>query len=62
MIVQKIVELAHSLNLDVIAEGVETQRQIEILKEFNCKYIQGYYYSKPLKSNDLIDFINKRGE
>ena len=47
-IVQTIVALAHSLGLDVTAEGIETAEQLEQLKGFACEMGQGYYFSKPL--------------
>jgi EAL domain-containing protein (putative c-di-GMP-specific phosphodiesterase class I) len=47
-IVQTIVALAHSLGLDVTAEGIETAEQLEQLKGFSCEMGQGYYFSKPL--------------
>lgn len=43
-----IIHLAHTLELDVIAEGVEKAEQIQFLKEKNVKFVQGYYYSRPL--------------
>ncbi len=47
-IVRAIIELAHTLNISVIAEGVEEEAQKQILKELNCDIIQGFLYSKPL--------------
>ncbi len=47
-IVRAIIDLAHTLNISVIAEGVEEEAQKEILKELNCDIIQGFLYSKPL--------------
>jgi EAL domain-containing protein (putative c-di-GMP-specific phosphodiesterase class I) len=47
-IVRAIVTLAHSLNIDTVAEGVETPEQLAQLRALECKYAQGYYYSKPL--------------
>lgn len=47
-IVQAIITLAHNLDIDVVAEGVETVRQMVQLKELKCKYAQGYFFSKPL--------------
>lgn len=47
-IVQAIVTLAHSLNMKVIAEGVETAVHVEQLRNLGCEYGQGYYFSKPL--------------
>jgi len=47
-VVRMIIELAHTLSLEVIAEGVETEEQAALLKEMNCDFAQGYYFSKPL--------------
>ncbi|PSB05198.1 EAL domain-containing protein [Merismopedia glauca] len=44
------ISLAHSLNLEVIAEGVETLEQLTILRELKCQYAQGYFFAKPLDS------------
>ncbi len=49
-IVQAIISIAHSLNLSVIAEGVETEEQCRLLTQYQCNEIQGYYFSKPLAS------------
>jgi EAL domain-containing protein (putative c-di-GMP-specific phosphodiesterase class I) len=45
--------MAHSLNLSVIAEGVETAEQIEFLRMLACYQVQGYYYSPPLPAEDF---------
>ncbi len=49
-IVRAIVVLAHNLGMEVVAEGVETQMQVEHLKSMNCDYFQGYLASRPLDS------------
>ena len=49
-----IVDMSKALDIDVIAEGVETQSEDEIIKTFKNITVQGYLYSKPLKSNDFI--------
>ncbi|MDP4144627.1 MAG: EAL domain-containing protein [Bacillota bacterium] len=48
-----LIALAHSLDLLVVAEGVEYVEQLDILKNQSCDIIQGYYFSKPLSANDL---------
>jgi diguanylate cyclase (GGDEF)-like protein/PAS domain S-box-containing protein len=58
-IVQAIIGIAHSLNLTVIAEGVETAQQYDILTQYHCNEIQGYYFSKPLLSEAAGRFIKK---
>jgi EAL domain-containing protein (putative c-di-GMP-specific phosphodiesterase class I) len=47
-IVRAIVEMAHSLRLEVIAEGVETEEQLRQLQELGCNYLQGFLFSKPV--------------
>lgn len=54
-----IVALAHSLNIAVICEGVETHEQNELLSQSDCDYIQGFYYSKPIPSYGCESFIEK---
>ena len=54
-IIKAIISLAHNLNLRVIAEGVETKRQLEFLKTWGCDELQGYYISKPLPPEALVD-------
>jgi len=51
-IVRAIVEMAHSLKLEVIAEGVETDEQLRQLREVDCKYVQGFMFSKPVKAEE----------
>ncbi|MBL1208614.1 EAL domain-containing protein, partial [Geminocystis sp. GBBB08] len=57
-IVEAIITLAHNLSLDVVAEGIETDIQEQILKKINCNYGQGYLYSKPIKAEDATKFID----
>ena len=46
-----IIHLAHSLGLEVIAEGVEREGQVDFLKKANCQKAQGYFFSKPIGPN-----------
>jgi len=52
-ITRTIIELAHSLKLRVVAEGVETQAQLEFLRDAGCDQIQGYLFSRPLPMKEL---------
>jgi len=54
------IAMAHSLGLKVVAEGVETKEQLLKLRELKCDYLQGYYFSKPVPSVDLINFSMQR--
>ena len=58
-IVKAIIALAESLNLDLLAEGVETTVQKEFLLISGCKNIQGYYYAKPMPSDEMKRYIQK---
>ena len=54
-ILQKIIEMAEGLGIEVICEGVETREQIEILKKIGCRKVQGYFYSKPIPTKEFIE-------
>lgn len=58
-IIQTIIKLAANLGMDVVAEGVESEEQLNFLKDMNCEFGQGYYYSKPLNSSDAFELIEK---
>ncbi|MDG9669404.1 EAL domain-containing protein [Hahella sp. CR1] len=54
-IIKAIISLAESLDLTVIAEGVETAEQMEMLQQFGCDYVQGYYFSRPVRAEEISD-------
>lgn len=56
-IIENIVHMAKQMNMMIIAEGVETQRQFQFLKDIGCDCIQGYYFSKPLELQDYRSLI-----
>ena len=56
-IVKAIINLAHSLDLDVIAEGIETEDQLQKLKDLGCEYGQGYLFAHPLNSVDVMSKV-----
>lgn len=57
-ITQAIISMAHSLKLDVIAEGVETKEQLGILKSQGCDIMQGYLFSKPIPANEIPPLLS----
>jgi diguanylate cyclase (GGDEF)-like protein len=58
-VIKAIITLAHSLNMDVIAEGVESETQVQTLRALNCKYLQGFFFSKPLDSKAVERFFQQ---
>lgn len=60
MFLESAVSLFKSLNIPVVIEGVETEEQLSIAKEKQIDYIQGFYFSTPLKENDLLAFLNNK--
>ena len=58
-IINNIIQMAHGLELKVVAEGVETKEQLSVLKERECDYIQGYYFSKPLPAYEIEKLLEK---
>ncbi|CBH22185.1 putative Diguanylate cyclase/phosphodiesterase precursor [Acetoanaerobium sticklandii] len=56
-----IISMAHKLDLEVIAEGVETKLQLDILKKYNCDKVQGYYYSKPVPEEQAFLLLESKG-
>ncbi len=55
-IARAVIELARALEMDTLAEGVETRTQLEFLQANGCTSVQGYYFSQPLDADDLLEF------
>jgi diguanylate cyclase (GGDEF)-like protein/PAS domain S-box-containing protein len=60
-IIKAIITLGHQRGLHVIAQGIETARQFERLRELKCEYGQGYYFSQPLDGKALLQFVRGQG-
>lgn len=59
-ITKAIIAMGQNLNLKVLTEGVETEPQVQLLRENGCDYIQGYYYSKPVTADEVLPFLQNR--
>jgi diguanylate cyclase (GGDEF)-like protein len=57
-IIETIVSMAHLLNMEIVAEGVETNNHFHYLNDYGCEYGQGYYFSKPLSAEDADIFLD----
>jgi diguanylate cyclase (GGDEF)-like protein len=53
-ITQAVIAMSHNLNIKVIAEGVEEMEQIQLLRDYDCDFIQGFYYARPMPFNELF--------
>ena len=60
-IVKATIALAHELGIKVIAEGVETRKQLELLKGWGCTRIQGFYFAKPLSADEVTHLLRNGG-
>jgi EAL domain-containing protein (putative c-di-GMP-specific phosphodiesterase class I) len=59
-LIQTMISLAHSLRLKIIAEGVETEEQANILSRLRCDQMQGYLFSKPLTSHEVAALLKRK--
>lgn len=59
-IANTIIAMAHNLNYKVVAEGIETEEQVQFLSNSDCDYGQGFHYAKPLSQDDLIKFLENK--
>jgi diguanylate cyclase (GGDEF)-like protein len=56
-VIKAMIDLAHSLDLKVVGEGVETKALLDLLEDMECDYAQGYYIAKPLLANEIHNFL-----
>ncbi|MDQ0345154.1 EAL domain-containing protein [Lederbergia wuyishanensis] len=59
LVVKGIINLIQSLNINVIAEGVETEEQLRFLRDLKCNQVQGYLYSRPVKAAEFKELLKK---
>ncbi len=59
LVLESIISLAKSLDLEIVAEGVETENQLEILKQKECSSIQGFLFAKPSPPNEAMTFFDE---
>lgn len=62
VIIRAIIAMAHNLNLEILAEGVETEAQLHFLQKYHCEEVQGFYFSHPLASGEIIKILEKLTE
>lgn len=57
IIIQAIINMANSLKLDVVAEGIETLGQLKFLESHSCYKVQGFYFNQPMSASQLEELI-----
>jgi EAL domain-containing protein (putative c-di-GMP-specific phosphodiesterase class I)/CheY-like chemotaxis protein len=57
IMVQKTIEMGHELGMHVIAEGVETQEQLDLLRAYGCESAQGYFFSRPIPVKEMVNWL-----
>ena len=60
IIVKSVIDLANNFGIQSIAEGVETESQLNFLKSCRCDEAQGYYFAKPMSINDLVEYLTQK--
>lgn len=60
LILEQVVSMANKLELGLLAEGVETKEQIELLESIGCDQVQGYYYAKPMPEEEFFELLLKQ--
>ena len=59
LVIEAMIELMHRLGYQIVAEGVETAKQLEALREMGCDAVQGYYYSIPLPHDEFEEYVKR---
>ena len=58
-IVRMVIDLAHTIGMEVVAEGVESAEQARLLREMGCDLAQGFYFSEPLPPQQVPAFLTR---
>ena len=58
-LVRNLITMGHDLGIEIVAEGVEDEEQLNLLKGYGCDVIQGYYYSPPVPAHEYIKLVDK---
>lgn len=58
-ILEHVLQMASNLDITVLAEGVETKEQVELLRSIGCDQVQGYYYAKPMPEDEFFELLKK---
>ena len=59
-IVNAVIEMAHSIGIKIVAEGIETQEEFDAMKALGVDFIQGFYFSRPLPEHEFLKFIQDK--
>ena len=59
-IVKSMIAMLHALDKKVVAEGAETQAEVEFLKQVNCDIVQGFYFYKPMSVDDFMALVTTK--
>lgn len=62
LLLEQVVSMAGKLDLGLLAEGVETKDQIELLQSIGCDQVQGYYYAKPMPEEEFFELLKQQAE
>ncbi|MDD6811027.1 MAG: C-GCAxxG-C-C family (seleno)protein [Lachnospiraceae bacterium] len=60
LILEQVVAMANKLELGLLAEGVETKEQVDLLQSIGCDHVQGYYYAKPMPADEFFELLKKQ--
>ena len=60
LILEQVVSMANKLDLGLLAEGVETKEQVDLLQNIGCDQVQGYYYAKPMPEDEFYALLEKQ--